>query len=725
MTASRRWMGRTTLDRSRRRSTRAVSDVVGTILLLALTVTLFSSIFFFVSTFPTPPPQPANQFSAYLTYNSGATKINALTILHLAGPSVPGSSLVYLYSSVAPTRFPTPFTVAQGTNNSASWNLGQNWFLNLTTYNLVTPDNITISIVTTTELLYRTTLPGSSPNVPPTFTAVGTIPAVPTVGQSFQVYAQIPDPNLLSYSVYVNLSLIPGIPGSGLNKMTYSPTLGAYTYTVPAGVTTGAGSFYVFVNGTDASGLRNSVAFGVTLTSPSSTLVATLLANNSVPVVNSSVTLTDFVSNEGSSAVTATISFSANGASIGSASGTIASGATNAFTQTWTPNAWKTYLLSAVATIPGGVVVGATLNLTVFPLVLVISHNVPAGVRTANNESAYLQQELTSAGIPYTSMFVACSAGLPSSATLNAYDTVVIDFGSTWIGGCPKFPSTTEQAKLTGASAVSFLVLGANAFGATACSSYSAAYLTLFAIKGTVGTCLTLPNATAAATYTGTPASGLRSDGIPASFQFNKTLGSSSSFVPYDYFSQGTTNPAFLKAGANAVGSFKSSGYHQAAIAADPALLATLPNGNTWGTGAAGSSVLYNVMGFLFGFSTSTTSGRALSDFAIAQTSVVGQSHSKVTTVYVALRDNGPTAALITGTLYVNGSAAIYQGLLVSASVTVPAVGGVAWLTLSWLAPATGPFTLSVVLVSPAVQDLYAANDQMPISVLNQPTTFV
>jgi len=149
---------------SRTSNHRAVSDVVGTILLLALTVTLFSSIFFFVSTFPTPPPQPSNQFSAYLTYTvSGTTtKIVGVTILHLAGPAVPGSSLIYLYSSAQPTRFTSPFTVASGTNNSANWNLGQNWYLNLTTYGLTVPDNITISLVTSTELLFRTTLPGST-----------------------------------------------------------------------------------------------------------------------------------------------------------------------------------------------------------------------------------------------------------------------------------------------------------------------------------------------------------------------------------------------------------------------------------------------------------------------------------------------------------------------------------------------------------------------------------
>ncbi|MCI4340028.1 MAG: type IV pilin N-terminal domain-containing protein, partial [Thermoplasmata archaeon] len=449
--ASSRWQRHRIVGTHRASNHRAVSDVVGTILLLALTVTLFSSIFFFVSTFPTPPPQPANQFSAYLTYNAGGTQITGVTVLHLAGPAVPSTSLVYLYSSAHPTRFTTPFSVASGTNNSASWNLGQNWFQNLTTQNLLTPDNITISIVTSTELLFRTTLPGTTPNIPPTFTGAGTIPAVPNVGQAFTIFVQIADNNLNVNSVFVNLSLLPGNSGNGLHKMTFSASLGAYTYAVSAGFTKGSGSYYLFVNATDQSGIKNSVAFVVTLQAAASSLGATLQVNNSAPVSNTSVLVTALISNGGTSATTVAVSFTANGASIGAGGGSVVSGGVGTYSVTWTPTNPGVYLLSALANASGGVVAGASFNLTVFPNILVIGHNVPSGIRTSFNESAYLQQELTSAGFPYTSMWISCSAALPASSTFNSYNVVVIDFGSTWVGGCPKFPSTTEQGKITGA----------------------------------------------------------------------------------------------------------------------------------------------------------------------------------------------------------------------------------------------------------------------------------
>jgi len=698
--------------------------VVGTILLLALTVTLFSSIFFFVSTFPSPAPQPANQFSASLTYNKAATQIIGVNILHLAGPGVPGNSLVYLFSSAHPTRFPTPFTVSSGINNSPVWNLGQTWTANITSSVITAPDNITISVVTSTQLLFRVTLPGNTPAVPPTFTTVGTSPTSPGISQAFQVYVAISDLNLNLNSVYLNLSLVPGISGTGLQKMSFSATTGLWSYTVPGGTTSTAGTFYLFVNATDLSGLKNSVAFTVTIVASSTIVTASLIANNTAPVSNQPVRLSTLVTTGGSGIVAAVAVF-ANGASIGSGGGFVGAGSTSTFQVTWTPSTAGVYLLTSLVNSSGAIVAGATLNITVFPPILFVAHNVPGGVRTANNESAYLAEELTSDGIPFTPMWVPCATLLPASSTFTAYKVVIIDYGSTWIGGCPKSPSASEQAKLTGATGVSFLVVGANAFGSPACGSYTSAYLGLFGVKWlSGGTCVTLPNATATLTYTSAPALGLRADGIPSSMTANKTLGSSSSFVPYTYFQQGTLGTAFLKAGANVVASIPASGTRGAGIAMDPALLAgILPNGNNWGTGEAGSSVIYNVMNYLCGLATSTSTGRALTDFGIGQATVLGVNHAKLTVVYVALRANGPVSGVVTATLYVNGSTALYQGTIVAQSVTVAGLGTYQFVTLTWVAPANGPFTLSVVLTTTA-GDLYLPNNQLPLTVLNQATTF-
>ncbi|HEY6237914.1 MAG TPA: hypothetical protein VIZ68_01855, partial [Thermoplasmata archaeon] len=453
-------------------------------------------------------------------------------------------------------------------------------------------------------------------------------------------------------------------------------------------------------------------------------VTAILVANNTAPITNTPVRLTALVSTGGSGLVVA-VAFLANGANLGAGGGFVGAGSTSSFQVTWTPVTSGVFLLTALVNSSGSIVAGATLNITVFPPILFVSHNVPGGIRTANNESAYLAEELTSDGIPFTPMWVPCSTLLPASSTFTAYKVVIIDYGSTWIGGCPKSPSASEQAKLTGAAGVSFFVVGANAFGSTACGSYTSAYLGLFGAKWVSGgTCITAPNATATLAYTSAPGVGLRADGIPSSMTANKTLGSSSSFVPYTSFTQGTLGTGFLKAGAAVVASIPASGTRGAGMAVDPAMLAgILPNGNNWGTGEAGSSVVYNVMNYLCGLSTSTVTGRALTDFAVGQATVLGVNHAKLTTVYVALRSNGPVSGVVTATLYVNGSTALYQGTIVAQSVTVAGLGTFQFVTLTWVAPANGPFTLSVVLTTTA-GDLYLPNNQLPLTVLNQATTF-
>ncbi|MCI4350946.1 MAG: type IV pilin [Thermoplasmata archaeon] len=705
---------------------RGVSDVVATILLLALTVTLFASIFFFVNTFPRPPPQPANQFQAQLLYGGASgLHINGITILHLAGPSLSGGVLFYIQSAQHPTNVPNPFTLAQGLNGSTTWGLGQTWYLNMTGYGLNAPDNISVSVVSTTSLLFRTTLPGANPNVPPTFLATGTSPALPTIGQAIQIQTQIRDDDLRNYSVMINISQIPGVSGPGFFLMGYVTALGMYVYNITAGTTTQAGTFFVFVNATDKVNQAGSVAIPVTIVSPTSSSIITvsLAANPSAPILSTGTTLTSYVTNNGATSLPVTVTFKAASTTVGSASGSVGGGQTASFSITWTPTAVGAILLASNVAITGGGTGAASLNLTVFPQILFIAHDQINGQRNTSNESAFLASELTADGVPFTSMFVSCTTNLPSQAAMDAYGLVIIDFGSASAGSCKNSPGTTEQAKLQGTS---FIIVGAALFAATSCASYGATFLTNFGIKGP-GTCTTIvAAATTALTYTAAAASGLRSDGVP-SLTLNKTISGSNSFVPYSWFNHGTTNPAWLKDGSgHAIGSWTITGGNRfLAVATDPALLTTplTPSANVWGTGAAGASVVYNLVGFGTGIASSSTANRGLFDFGVAGAVLVGQHPASLTTVYAALRQNGASGATVTATLYVNGAVAVYQGLIVTASATLVSAGDWTYVSLLWQAPAAGTYTLSVVLTIAGV-DLYPINNQLPVSLTNLGTTF-
>ncbi len=69
---------------------KGVSEVIGTLLILAITVTLFSSVFYYVSTIPTPTPQVYSSFSYNYNINTNST-LN-LTITNTGGQALMLSS---------------------------------------------------------------------------------------------------------------------------------------------------------------------------------------------------------------------------------------------------------------------------------------------------------------------------------------------------------------------------------------------------------------------------------------------------------------------------------------------------------------------------------------------------------------------------------------------------------------------------------------------------------
>ncbi|HYK92749.1 MAG TPA: type IV pilin [Thermoplasmata archaeon] len=706
------------------RARRAVSDVVATILLLGLTVTLFASIFFFVNNLPPPPAQSQNQFGANLLYSGNL--ITTVQVTHLAGPITPGTAQVYITSAANPKNDPPVFTVSQGLGGAGSWALGQVWTKNISSYGLTIPDNLTISIVSQSVLLYRNTLPGSNPNAPPNFVSVGYTPQGPAIGSSFTIFTQIIDKNLKANSVYVNISQISG--GVGRFPMTYSASTGLWTYIVPGGVTTSAGTFFVFINASDSSGLVNSVTLPVTIEPSLGLLSIQLAVTPTLIVAGSSVSVVAIVSNLAAGSSNMTVTFTVAGTTISTQSGVVAAGSNSAFSTTWNPSAVGTYTILASVTAAGGASASASLNDTVFPKILLLAHNVPSGTLGPDNTSAWLATELTAAGIPYSSAFVSCKSAL-TSAMFSSYAMAIVDFGATWTGGCPKGASTTDQGAITGASSTAMWVVGSNAFAATTCTSYTSAFFAKIGASWSgSGTCGTLPNATGTLTYTSAPASGLRGDGIPGTIGINRTLAGVSTYVPYNYLTRGAIasgGGAYAKVGSNVVGTYSTSSPVGASLDTEPALLtATLPNSNTWGTGIAGEAVVYNVVGYLCGLSTSTATGRALSDFGVGQATLVGQSHAALSSVYVGIRANGPSAGSVTVTLLVNGAVALFGGAPVTASGVVSANGAFIYLTLTWQAPAAGTYALSVSLAVSGSPDYNTGDSQLGLSVVNQPITF-
>jgi len=227
---------------------------VATILLLALTVTLFASIFAFVTAFPSPPPQNNNQFQASLVITTNTTYVSGIRITHLAGPQVPGNGVIYLKSANQPTspEFQKTYQVSGGLSGASTWNLGQTWALNFPLTQMpLARGNITIYVVSQAQLLFSVILPGTTLSAPPTIVATSIYPTAPIVGQAITVNATVSGsyrPN----SVYVNLASVQGGPATA-QIMTLNSN-GQWTYTLSAGLTTTTGTFYGFVNATGNNG---------------------------------------------------------------------------------------------------------------------------------------------------------------------------------------------------------------------------------------------------------------------------------------------------------------------------------------------------------------------------------------------------------------------------------------------------------------------------------------
>lgn len=324
---------------------RAVAEVVATIILLALTVVLFSAIFAFVTTFPSPPAQSNNQFQATLSYTvakNGTTYITGVSILHLSGPAVPQSTIVYLKSAAHPSaaQFQNPYNLTSGgIAKGTTWNLGQTWSISIPTGTASLPDNLTVYVVSSAAVLFSVVLPGQSFVSPPTFVAVSVAPASPSIGSPFNISATVAGSvGALKNgkgTVYVNLAGIPGFGSTAVQQLTYAAATGQYYFSVTSalGYTTTAGTYYVFLNATGSNGQSATTALAITIASgtPVVTTPTLSLSPDQGPYVNT-ITATGAGFSASSS-----VALTLNGATLtltACSSGTIGSPATSVTTTT-------------------------------------------------------------------------------------------------------------------------------------------------------------------------------------------------------------------------------------------------------------------------------------------------------------------------------------------------------------------------------------------------------
>ncbi len=771
MLNSRRPTGRLKVPLAGRRAfrgnLRGVSEILGTIMILSLTVVLFSAIFYFVSTLPTPPNQANSQFNAALGVSAGGTEA-FVNVSYVAGPLLTNAATeIFLSSSTHPNTFScarfgnygNPYTLSQGLGGASTWSAGTTWSLPLQAGSTTCPggslsalgDNVTISIINIAQntLLLHVTLPGASPAVAPLFISEATTPATPVVDTTFNVTAVIRSTSLRGDSVYVSLSAL-GITAPlqlalGAGPATASPVAGTNEWTVqvssaliPPTETIFPGQPYNLVlNATDTLGQSNSVVLPVTFATPaaSADLQVSLTLSDGSPRVNENVTVSAEISNTGggaASGLTVTFRSSVTGAmgatihvattlgagvtltpppqtfwrATGAAGGHIGAGAVTLWV--WVNGTSGTTALATYA----------NLGVTVFPRTLLIDETgVAPGVNGSQDTFTYVATDFNSADIPFNTTTIPPGSSIVTwlgsgPDALDNYDVIVWVLSNSNGYLSPSDAAALQLAVTQGDRSV--WLLGSNALAGS-----SSAVTTLqpyFGVSHLNTQTFTSPVNLAVSQTTPISTTNVNNGNLYLSPVLDGYVSHTTyrSIVPVstsNIFIQEGRSPSQLPVATYNVpgGKALASPFEMATVSQE------MPNGTTQYVTSLGqqSALVYGIFNWLSNFS-SLTPVRQASDWAVSQVTVQPTNIAYNTPIYVnyTVRNNGPSRHAVPVALYVNGAEAYVAGSPVTNTLSPTTLGGVSNGTFTWTPTFVGFLTVTVV-INPPSSDADLSNNQM------------
>lgn len=202
-----------------------VSDIIGNLLVLAITVTLFTGILFFVTSMPGPSEKVYTDFSPSLKLlsDSGDAYIN---ITHKGGePLYDYRTNIYLFVNEAPMSL----TLADGNIAGDSWPTGATWSYKLTGVLPSTALSIMIVDKVANTVVFSSPLQGGTQAATtlPIIGDRGLTPSPAYDGSKVRFYVQISDPygKLDRTSVFINAA---SIQLSSAIPLNYSSALNLY-----------------------------------------------------------------------------------------------------------------------------------------------------------------------------------------------------------------------------------------------------------------------------------------------------------------------------------------------------------------------------------------------------------------------------------------------------------------------------------------------------------------
>ncbi|MEM2900416.1 MAG: CARDB domain-containing protein, partial [Thermoplasmata archaeon] len=187
-------------------SRRAVSDVVGNIILLAVTVMMFSGILIYSMNLPKPEVQSHIRFSASLTLTE--TGYANITVTHTGGDNIKVADVriaIYIDGNIESIRL----SASPGWGNVEHWKTGVSWKYTTTTpVSISSTVNVLVINDITNKVIFSSALLGGSTNLPPMVLKIFSTPDPILIGKNYQFFAIVwdPDGNLDINSIYINVT---------------------------------------------------------------------------------------------------------------------------------------------------------------------------------------------------------------------------------------------------------------------------------------------------------------------------------------------------------------------------------------------------------------------------------------------------------------------------------------------------------------------------------------
>ncbi|MCG2826310.1 MAG: type IV pilin N-terminal domain-containing protein, partial [Thermoplasmatales archaeon] len=250
-----------------KKSNSGVSEVVGSVLILIITVTMFAVVMLWVLSYPTPSGR------AYVDLNAEVNDLNIthkyVNITHTGGESLENSYTdiyVYINGSLAGSK---SYKISDADNYATigdSLSVGETWSK---TFSIISTSTVYVMIVDTkgSEVIYDETLQGVSGDNVPVIAFACTVPtSVPADNSTpFKVYAYILDPDKDVSTVTVNLSSV----GKGAYSMTSTDGIIFQKTSLKIYIGTSAGRYMLQINVTDSNSNNATGYVWITVTDPS------------------------------------------------------------------------------------------------------------------------------------------------------------------------------------------------------------------------------------------------------------------------------------------------------------------------------------------------------------------------------------------------------------------------------------------------------------------------